>query len=205
MKNLLLFTFLVSVTLSWGQQKDISLEQNTSIFISKLETKGISSYFTADRYCNEQTARLKKEQACESEKTYLARYVFWKQNGVTMVKLIDNCGMFTSYAFEDAAITDYYEMNAQDVQTNEVKPYIQATKDDAEVRSSGPANCNRVFMFKNTEGAYVKKYNMFDLSSEASKKNINAMHNNSISLVVLDKMLDDGIKQMEANSAWKRM
>ncbi len=46
---------------------------------------------------------------------------------------------------------------------------------------------------------------MFDLSSHANKKNINTMHNNSLPLVKLDKMLDAAIKNKETNSPWTRM
>ena len=205
MKKLLLFTFLISVTMSWGQKTGISLEKNTSKFISQLENRGIKSYFTTDRNCDAHTEQLQAKLVCDTNESYLARYIFWKESGVTMIKLIDNCGMFTSYTLKDAAIADYYTLHVQDLKTNEVKPYLEEANTDILIRRVGANNCRRIYMFKNAEGAFIKKYNMFDLSSEVGIKNINAAHNNSLPIVTLDKMLDNAINKMQTNSAWTRM
>lgn len=204
MKKFVLFTFLLSITVSWSQNKVSSIEKDTSVFIAKLENKGITSYFTTDRTCDAQTPRIKAKKNCDAQTGYVARYVFWKESGVTKVKLIDNCGMFSSYSLKDASLVDYYLANVQAIKNNELKTYEKANNEKP-VRRAGPNNCRRVFMFKNSAGAFVKKYNMFDLSNNASQKNINAESNNSLAIVKLDKIVDEAIAKMEANKAWSRM
>ena len=206
MKRLLQLTILLSVAVCWSHNESTTLDKDLSTFISKLETRGVTSYFTTDRYCDGvNQERFKPKLACDLEENYLARYIFWEESGKTMMKLLDNCGTYTSYPLKDNQLTDFFASHLEEFKSNTIKPYSKATNNDVAVRRGGSSNCRRVFMFKNNEGAFIRNYNMFDLSSNESEKNINKTFNNSMPLVQLDKMIDAAISSMESSKLWKRM
>jgi hypothetical protein len=60
-------------------------------------------------------------------------------------------------------------------------------------------------MLKAGDGAFIRKYNTFDLTTTERKKNLNFEVNNKLAIVALDKMIDQAIAKMESNLSWKRM
>lgn len=203
MKKLLLFTLLLSCSMSWSQQS-FAIDKETSAFLTTLENRGVTSYFTTDRYCDSQNVRIEPKKKCNVKASYLARYVFWKENNVTKMKLIDNCGAFSNYSLKDDELSAYFTANIEEIKTNEIKVYEKANN-EIPIRRVGPNNCKRVFMFKTASGAFVKRYNMFDLSSDLLQKNIHKVTNNSQPIVMLDKMIDETTLKMESNISWSRM
>ncbi len=206
MKKTVLFLMLLYVSSGFAQHDVSIIDEGTASFISKLETRGISSYFTADRYCDPSLKNGDEpEQTCTDNERYIARYFFWEEQGKTMIKQLDNCGFYATIALQDNTLSKFYRANRGDMKTNKVEPYIRDYKGKERILRLYKGNCYRYFMLKGSDGAFIRKYNTFDLTTNTRKSNLNFEVNNKLAIVALDKMIDQAIVRMESNFYWKRM
>ena len=189
-------------------QKDMaSVEARVADFTTKLENRNIDNYFTTTRFCNGETQMfvMPDDSRCFSQGTYAAAYVVWMENEETMIKKIDNCGMFASVALQSNALFEYFQDQVVALQNNKVKPY------EIEEREGGPLlrteikDCHRKYKFvaEATEG--MQEFKPFDLTNEAREKNINYQYNKDLAVTTLETMMDAAIAELEASAGYMRM
>ena len=206
MKNLTTL-FFVFLTMTLMAQKDkAAVDAKVIEFSQKLEARDITNYFTVQRYCEGETQMfvMADGSRCFSQGTYAASYIIWSENGRSMIKKIDNCGMFTSGEIEER-IFSLFEDNIVALQNNKVKPYNIENSTGVPISRTEINNCHRAFQFVNGDVKSSQTYKLFDLSNEAREPNTNYEYNKALKVVALDTMLDNAITKYEATAAYRRI
>lgn len=182
-------------------QKDMaSVEAQVADFTTKLENRNIDSYFTTMRYCNGETQMfvMPDGSRCFSQGTYASAYVVWMENEETMMKKIDNCGMFASVALSSNALFEYFKEHVDALQNNKVKPYEIAGREGGPLQRTEIKDCHRKYTFVEEATEGMQAFKPFDLTNEAREKNINYDYNKKLAITALETMIDAAIKELEA-------
>lgn len=201
MKKIVLLFMLLPVVAAFAQNDEAYVDGLVLEFTGSLESRGIATYFTAKRYCLGQIEMFQVENGrmCSSKGTYFEVYVVWKEaDGVAMIKKIDNCGLFFSLPLEDSGLYDVFQNNAAMLKDENVKPYEVANPENNPILATAVHPCRRSYAF-NWEGDRVKKeYKLYDLTNESKQQNMNFESNNELTIVGLDKMLDDTVLSLDS-------
>ncbi|WP_432410298.1 hypothetical protein [Rasiella sp. SM2506] len=189
-------------------QKDMaSVEAQVADFTSSLENRNIDKYFTTMRYCNGETQMfvMPDGSRCFSQGTYAAGYVVWMEEEETMIKKIDNCGMFASVALSTNELFEYYTDHVEALQQNKVKPYEIANREGGPILRTEIKDCHRKYKFVEEATEGMQEFKPFDLTNEAREKNINFDYNKELAVTALETMMDNAIAELEASAAYMRM
>lgn len=184
---------------STAQNDKTHVEKLTADFTKSLQDRGIHKYFYLNKYCLGRTEMftLKDGSMCISKGTYYEVYIFWKEDQQTMVKKIDNCGMYFSLALEDDSIFNFFGENAEAIKNEVVQPYAVANPENVPAQSSKIHPCHRLFQFHKKSKSYGQEYNLYDLTNESKYENINFESNNALKIVSLEKIISETLIVME--------
>lgn len=189
-------------------QKDMaSVEAQVMDFTKKLESRSINTYFTTMRYCTGETQLFMMQDGsrCFSKGTYAAAYVVWVENEETMIKKIDNCGMFVSVAVHYIELFQYFQEHVVALQQNKIKSYEIKGAAGGPILRTEIKDCHRKYKFvgEGTEG--VQEFKPFDLTNSAREKNINYDYNQTLPATKIEAMMDEAIAKLEASTSYRRM
>ncbi len=200
--------FLVLFCYTMVAQKDMAyVETQVKTFTLALESRNIDTYFTTTRYCNGETLMfvMPDGSRCFSQGTYAAVYVVWMENEETMIKKIDNCGMFASVALSSNELFDYFKENVEALQKNKVKPYEIAGREGGPLQRTEIKDCHRKYTFVEEATEETQEFKPFDLTNEAREKNINYDYNMALAVTILESMMDKAILELEASAGYFRI
>lgn len=206
--KILTTVFILFFTVSAVSQRDqATVDANVLAFTKKLEARNINTYFTTQRYCEGDTQMfiMGDGSRCFSKGTYAASYIVWMEDNKTMIKKIDNCGMFASSEVTNSDVYNYFKTNGDALQNNKVKPYAIANAQGGPISRTEINNCHRKFQFTLKGVTGSQAYKPYDLTNDSREANINYNYNKKLEVVTLDTMLDKVIKTFEADPNSKRI
>ena len=199
-KSFIVFLLMISTGLA-AQNDEAYVDTQVNGFTASLEKRGISTYYTVKRFClgEIEMFQLSNGKMCSSKGTYYEVYVLWKEiDGGTMIKKLDNCGLFFSLPLPDPAIYEAFLSNVSRLQAEAVKPYEVANPENSPTLSTKVHPCRRTYSFKEGENSFNKSYKLYDLTNESKQKNLNYDYNNGLLIVELDKLLDTVIGMLDS-------
>lgn len=193
MKKLLTSIYIILMFTSVAAQNDLTAtEAMVNEFTEQLEQRGISNWFYVKKYCTGSIEMFKMSDGkmCSSKGTYFEFFVLWQEEDKTMIKKIDNCGLFYSMPLSDNVLWDFVKENRSTFEKQSVKPYESAEITGKPESRTAVHPCNREFLF-NLEGAgFDQKFNLFQLTTSDNLPNKNYEFNNNLKLVELHRMLE---------------
>ena len=199
MKKLLL-VLLMTISIQLGAQNDEAyVDELVSEFTVKLEERGITNWYSNKRFCTGSIEMFQMENGkmCTSKGTYFEVYVLWTENGTTMIKKIDNCGLFYSVPLKNNELMEFVNTNYLDLQLNHVKPYKADNISGIPTSRTKVQPCKRSYVFKKNGGEMKQNYNLYDLTTSEEHPNTNYDHNKEMKIVALDAKLNNVIKALE--------
>ena len=198
----ILFIFIILGSINLNAQNDKKyLETLVEEFTQNLENRNIKNYFYTTRYCSGNIVMFKLDNGkrCMSKETYYEVFIFWKEKeGVSMMKKIDNCGLYFSVPLPENDVVSFYLSNLEKLRSK-VKNYKTAEKTIAPIQRTEIHNCYREFKFIYGNEKFEQLYNEFALINDSQNANINFDYNNSLVVVSLDKIIDTIIEQTAKN------
>ncbi len=149
-------------------------------------------------YCNGsiEMFRLSDGSTCSSKGTYYKAYVFWNEDNETVVKKIDNCGLFYSLPIINQEILNFISTNIQQLQ-EKVKKYEVETPENKPTKQSTIHACYKMFQFNVDNKSFGQTYNLYQLTNDSKFKNLNFEYNSNLKIVELEKLLNKEIQGME--------
>jgi hypothetical protein len=170
-------------------------------FTKSLVNRDITSFLVSKRYCLGEINifKLGNEEICTSKSTYFAVYIFWNEEGKSMIKKVDNCGLYLSLESPDNIVMSFMEMNAENIKEQPIKPYQIARKESGPIKSTETYPCMRELIYVTPNITINQTFALFDLTNDALEDNINYAYNNSLKAVVLEETLKLAISQVDDN------
>lgn len=197
MKYLLVFIFgLMSIGLQAQHHKEY-VDDLVSDFTKSLESRDIMNYFYMYKYCNGKVEmfRLSNGTMCSSKGTYYEVYVFWREDNETLIKKIDNCGMFFSLPVVNEDILNFVKANVEQLE-EKVKKYEVENPENVPVKQSEVHACSKMFQFNIENKSFGQTYNLYQLTNESKYKNLNFEYNNNLKIVELEKIINKEVNDM---------
>ena len=207
MKKLIIAVVLLISIASFSQNDEAYVDGLVSEFTEKLEQRNIKEYFYTKRHClgNIQMFQMPQGRMCSSKGTYFETYVVWKEdNGKTMLKKFDNCGIFTSVEIISDDIILFVQENDK-LLKRAVKKYEVANPENAPTLSTKIHPCSREFKFTSGTVSYGQAYKEFYLTNESKYPNINFDYNKSLKVVELDAMMSEIIGTFDKQGKFIRL
>lgn len=198
MKYLLVLIFgWISLGLQAQHDKE-HVDHLVSKFTKSLEARNIVNYVYMYEYCNGsiEMFRLSDGRTCASKGTYYKAYVFWNEDNETLVKKIDNCGLFYSLPIINKEILSFVSANLQQLQ-EKVKKYEVETPENLPTKQSAIHPCFKMFQFNIDDKSFGQTYNLYQLTNDSKYKNLNFDYNNNLKIVELEKLLNMEIMLMK--------
>lgn len=191
MKKIILILLLVVAGTNMAQNDETYVDNLVNEFTQKLENRGITTWYYTKRYCIGAIEMFKMEDGsmCISKGNYYEVYLVWQEDDSTMIKKIDNCGLYYSMPLTNSDLFNYVSENRAALRTEEVKPYEVANPENSPTQVAVVHPCRRYFKFKAGEDSFTKEFRLFDLTNESKQGNLNYKHNNALKIVELDRLL----------------
>jgi hypothetical protein len=201
MKNILLVSLFLFSFSAFSQNDEARVDSLVTDFKKNLVERDISTFLVTKRYCMGEINifKLGDEKICTSKSTYYAVYVFWQEEGKSMVKKIDNCGFYISLEAPDNMVLDFMEQHGQDIQQHPIKPYEIASKESGPIKSTETYPCSRVLTYVSPSLNIDQQFALFDLTNDALEDNINYAYNNGLKALELEEVLARAISQVDDN------
>jgi hypothetical protein len=198
MKYLIVIVFGLMCMGTQAQHDKAHVDHLVSKFIKSLEKRNINNYMYMYDYCDGSTEifKLSDGSRCSSKGTYYKAYVFWNEDNETVVKKIDNCGLFYSLPIINQEILSFISANIEELELK-VKKYEVETPENRPVKQSEIHSCFKMFQFNINEKTFGQTYNLYQLTNESKYKNLNFEYNNNLKIVELEKLLNEEIRGME--------
>ena len=183
---------VLCVSFVYSQNDRAATEKMVNEFTIKLEERGINDWFVVNRYClgTNEMFQMKDGNWCSSKETYYEFHVLWKEGDKTMVKKIDNCGLFMSMPLSDNDLWEFVLANTTDLQKKSVKPYEGENITGQPEARTAIHPCYREFIFSINDEMYDQKFNLYQLTTEEEHPNKNYEFNNQLPVVELNKLMD---------------
>lgn len=201
MKKLIFLCFVFGSTVTIAQNDKNYVDGLVSEFTKSLENRGIDAYFYLNKYCDGTTEMFKLSDGnmCVSKGTYYEVYVFWNEGNQSMIKKIDNCGLYFSLPLTTSKPLNFVKNNTRQLENGKVKNYKVKTPENVPAKSAKVHSCHRVFMFTIEDESFGQTYNLYDLTNESKYENLNFEHNYNLEIVALEKVIDSVILEVESN------
>jgi len=200
MKLIVHLFFLMFTVMSFAQNDEAFVDTMVAQKMAELEMQGNLEYFVRKSYCegNIQMFILPNGKMCTSKSTYFTTFIFWKDAMENMmIQKFDNCGRFTSITIPiNKAILKSLK-DRQALKIGEVKPYKGAEVDGNPFGNMSVESCHKEYKFAFGNETFDKSFKEFDLSNDSKYKNLNAKHNQSLQLIILDKKLSNVLHEVE--------
>ena len=199
MKYLLVIIFVWTSLGVHAQHEKKHVDHLVAKFTKSLEARNITNYMYLYEYCDGiiDVFRLSDGTSCSSKGTYYEVYVFWNEDNRSLVKKIDNCGIFFALPINNINILNYISTNIQQLQV-QVKQYELESTENQVVEDISIHPCQTMFQFNVDDQSFGQTYNLFQLTTDASNKNINFDYNNNLKIVALENLLNEEIQSIES-------
>ena len=207
MKTITSLCILLFCCTLMAQEDMASVEAQVTEFSTSLENRNIDKYFTTTRYCNGETMIfvMPDGSRCFSQGTYAAAYVVWMENDETMIKKIDNCGMFAPVALAKNDLFEFFEQHVTALQEKKVKPYEIANREGGPILRTEIKDCYRKYRFVDEATEGEQEFRPFDLTNSAREESTNYAYNKELPVTKLEPMMDAAINELEGSSKYRRM
>ncbi len=205
-KIFLIFTLLLS-NIIFAQNDEAFVDTMVAQKMAEFEMQDIPEYFFRKNYCdgNIQMMILPNGKMCTSKSTYYTTYVFWKVDEENMkVQKFDNCGSFNALNVRLNKEIMKSLKDKQALKTGEVKPYEGVKIDDNAFGNMSVKSCHKEYKFVFGDQIFEKSFKEFDLTNDSKYKNINAKHNQSLQLIILDNELSNLLQSLEESGKFIR-
>lgn len=191
MKTILLLFSLLIATSVFSQNDEAYVTELTKEFTTKLQERGITQFFSTKHYCSGTIEMFMIDgKMCTSKETYYQVFIFWQEDGRSLMKKIDNCGLFYSVPLSNDELFSFVAKNQSSLKQEEVKKYkSEVFTGEPELRTSVQP-CFRSFSFTMGEESFGKSFNLFDISNDSEGKNLNYDYNQSLALVQLNGKME---------------
>jgi len=198
MKNLLVIIFVWTSLGLQAQHNKAHVDHLVAKFTKSLEARNITDYIYMYAYCDGivDVFKLSDGTSCSSKGTYYEVYVIWNEDNRSLVKKIDNCGIFFALPINNVNILNYSSTNIQQLQ-KKVKKYEADTPESIALEDTNLHPCYRVFQFNIDDQSFGQIYNLFQLTNDATYKNINFDYNNNLKIIALENILNEEIQSIE--------
>tara|TARA_B100001146_G_scaffold225122_2_gene246681 strand:+ start:10501 stop:11175 length:675 start_codon:yes stop_codon:yes gene_type:complete len=201
MKKITCILLLLIGSMGFSQNDKAKVESLLNQFTTELTERGITNFFTTKRYCLGTTEmfRIGNNQICTSEGTYYESYVVWQEpEGDTMIKKIDNCGLFRAVSVGATNPLSFYLTNLSTLQKEEVKLYKVSNPGNRPTQRTQVHPCRRDFsFFADAEDTVQMTYRLYDMTNGSSQPNLNYEYNKNLKITMLDAMMDETIEANE--------
>ena len=199
MKALYIYFLLFCISgITLAQNDRAATQAIVEDFTSNLEARGITDWFIVNKYCNGSIEMFKMNDGsmCSSKGTYYEYHIIWKEEGMTMIKKIDNCGMFFSRSLSDNVLWEYAVGSTASMEKQSVKPYEADISGEPKARTAIHP-CYREYDFHMNGATFNQKYNLYQLTTDASQPNKNFEFNNQLKLIQLHNMIEPILDQLK--------
>jgi hypothetical protein len=187
MKTIVFFLSLFIAVSCFSQNDEAYVNQLTNEFATNLQERGITHFFSTKHYCSGTIEMFMIDgEMCTSKETYYEVYIFWQEDGRSLMKKIDNCGLFRTVLLSNDSVFKFVATNLEELKVNEVKEYKSSTESDGPELSAPVEPCFRDFTFWNDEERFEKSFNLFHLTNKFEGDNLNFDYNQSLAIVRLN-------------------
>ncbi|NHN25956.1 hypothetical protein FIA58_009745 [Flavobacterium jejuense] len=212
MRKLQLFFILFTTTIVLGQEGKDTTEILLSQFKTAMQKDSVSDFFIIKHitYGSVYIFDPKDPNACNLNSTYFELYAFWSKGKQGFIQKFDNCGAFNTIALENSKPIIFYKDNIEEIKKEEVQSY--KTKPDSiannriyssiSMQSHTPL---RYYWFYQGKITFEKGFDMYNLETTETKKNINYKSNNNLALVKLNVICEDIIDVLEGKKRFNRV
>lgn len=207
MKNLFFLFTLIITTIGFAQNDEAYVNNLVLQKMAELEMHGNPEYFFRKDYCNGniQMFTMPNGKLCTSTSTYYSVYLFWRESDKIMkFQKFDNCGSFKPISIGLSKAMSKISKNKEILKAEEVKPYEGEKVDANAFGNMSIQSCHKEYTFAFGKETFKKSFKEFDLSNDSKYKNVNAEHNNSLELIVLDKDISELVKNFEEKGKFFR-
>jgi hypothetical protein len=191
----LLFIFQLN-----AQRDEAYVDNLLAEFTAKLEERSIFSWFSVKRYCTGSVEMFQMEDGswCSSKGTYFETYVVWvEEDGTTMIKKLDNCGLFYSIPLKSNDLSKFVNDNIYDFTANSVRNYQAENITRTPEQRTSIHSCKRSYVFKRKGSISKSTYNLYDLTTSEEHPNVHYEYNNSLKIVELDQKMDEVFESLQ--------
>ncbi len=205
-KLVVLFAFIFS-SISFAQNDEAFVDRQVAQKMAELEMQENPEHFFRKDFCdgNIQMFTMPDGKLCTSTSTYYSVFVFWKEDEKIMkLQKFDNCGSFKPISISISKEMHKILKDRETLKKEEVKPYEGDKVDTNAFDNMAVKSCHKEFKFFFGKQQIEKSFKEFDLSNDSKYKNVNAEHNNSLNLIVLDKEISEMIKNFEQGGKFFR-
>lgn len=207
MKKLVILFALIFSSISFAQNDEAFVDRQVAQKMAELEMQENPERFYRKDFCdgNIQMFTMPDGKLCTSTSTYYSVYVFWKEDEKIMkLQKFDNCGSFKPISISISKEMSKILKDRETLKKEEVKPYEGDKVDTNAFDNMAVKSCHKEFKFFFGKQQIEKSFKEFDLSNDSKYKNINAEHNNSLNLIVLDKEISELVKNFEQGGKFFR-
>ena len=199
MKNLLVIIFVFTSLGLQAQHNKAHVDHLVAKFTKSLEARNVTDYMYMYAYCDGivDVFKLSDGTSCSSKGTYYEVYVIWNEDNRSLVKKIDNCGIFFALPINNVNILNYISTNIQQLQV-QVKQYELESPENQVLEDISIHPCQTMFQFNVDNQSFGQTYNLFQLTTDASNKNINFDYNNNLKIIELENILNEEIQSIES-------
>lgn len=207
MKNIIFIFFLLFAGFGFAQNDEAFVDSIVAQKMAELEMQGNPEYFFRKDYCegNVQMFTMPDGTLCTSTSTYYSVYVFWRESDeILRVQKFDNCGSYRPMPIYIQKSLARIFKNKESIKEENVKPYEGEKVDENPFGNMSVKDCYKKYKFVFGGDTFEKTFKEFDLTNDSKYKNINAGHNNALTLIELDKELSEAIKILDETGKFFR-
>jgi len=115
-----------------------------------------------------------------------------------MIKKIDNCGLYYSLPLGETQLNNFFPSNTEALASGAVKHYEAENLSDTPKLRTSVEPCSHYYKFNKDGDSFEKEFNLYSLTNDSLRPNINYKYNNGLKIVELDKILDEVISEVES-------
>ncbi|WP_203295619.1 hypothetical protein [Luteirhabdus pelagi] len=200
LSKILFFCLLLGIFQpSVAQEGNTELKATVETFTQQLKAEGANLIFYVDQFCLGKTEifKVRNNQNCIVSPTYHSYYVFWQKGNEQYLQRIDKCGRFQKIPLEDNEIFETVSMNMTNLKNETILPYKKQRPDTGPTSSTETYPCRRNYKFIKENSSFERQFMLYDISSMEDNPNMNYEHNQGLSIVQLENMLDEFIEEIQ--------
>ena len=198
--TLILILFLSSCATKKRIKTEKKIDFTLWNIAKELNSKGLK-YIALKRNCVG-GIRINKpdESDCPNCSPHYSTYILYNENDKSYIRKFDNCSEYNKIEITSLNPIDYLENHKSELRLQNVGNY----KIDNKTYSSISHSCFREYWINDGQSVYWKKFDLYNLTNSNDHKNLNYESNNSLAIVILNKSIDELIKELERGNQFKR-
>jgi len=137
---------------------------------------------------------------CPHCDVYHSVYLIWKDNDTEYIRLFDNCGSYYPIKTSNNNILNYAKENMETLKNDRVKFY-QTDKNSV----MGVSHSSyKEFLISVGNNEFYNYFDIFNLTSESEKPNLNYLYNQNLKLIKMNSMIEAEIKYQHNLDSFRR-